>query len=208
TAPFAVIALASLASLAAILAGELHARAGATIRPSNANVVTDVIGALTSGGAEARTPAGAGPRLFPPFLDQQHKWIRGDERRWLYMHPPSDVTLRARIPVRAYLQTALAIDPAAWSQPVGDGVRFLVEANSGAGWVTLLDRHLHPRARGEDQGWIDVWVPLDRYARQEVTLRLRTEHGADPDFDWSGWANPLIVTHHTSRPHPGEPHKW
>jgi hypothetical protein len=151
---------------------------------------------------------GAGVALFPPYLDRQYKWVRGDERRWLYMHPPAEVSLRVTVPPDAYFQAGLALDPPTWHEPVGDGVRFILEADTATGRVTLLDRHIHPRGRLEEQGWNDVWVPLVSLAGQEVTLRLRTDHVADPNFDWSGWSNPQIVTYSSPRPHPGAEHKW
>ena len=91
---------------------------------------------------------------------------------------------------------------------MGDGVRFVLEAEGPAGRQVLLERHLNPRARAEERGWVDVWVDLDHLAGQEVRLVLRTEAGADPHFDWAGWANPQVVRWTGARPHPGTPPVW
>ncbi len=91
---------------------------------------------------------------------------------------------------------------------MGDGARFVLEAQGPAGRRTLLDRHVNPRARQEDRAWADVWVDLGALAGQEVRLVLRTEAVADPSFDWAGWANPQVVRWTGARPHPGERHQW
>jgi hypothetical protein len=124
------------------------------------------------------------------------------------MHPPAEAAVRLRVPPDAYLQAGLALDPATWNTPTGDGVRFIVEAETPAGRQMLLDRPVNPRARTEEQTWLDVWVPLTSLAGQDVTLRLRTDAAADPTFDWAGWSNPQIVTYRSVRPDPGAEHKW
>ena len=152
----------------------------------------------------APAPAEGGP---PP--------AGGEQRRWLYMHPPAAAAVRLRVPPRAYFQAGLALDPNAWgpgpdggTPAVGDGVRFVLEAEGPAGRQVLLERHLNPRARGEERGWVDVWVDLDHLAGQEVRLVLRTEAGADPHFDWAGWANPQVVRWTGARAQPGARHQW
>ncbi|MDQ3699354.1 MAG: YfhO family protein, partial [Chloroflexota bacterium] len=48
-------------------------------------------------------------------------------RQWLYLHPPSDVAVDVALPAgrHTWLQSALALDPAVWRVPTGDGVRFV-----------------------------------------------------------------------------------
>jgi hypothetical protein len=203
-----LVAAATAAALLVVGAGELRARPNATARPSTARVVLDVIDGLGRAQGEARTPTGSGPGLLPPYLERQYKWIRGEERRWLYMHPPSEAAVRLHIPAGAYFQAGLAIDPAAWTAPTGDGVHFVVEAETARGRVTLLDRHVNPRAKTEEQTWLDVWVPLLDLTGQDITLRLRTTAAEEPTYDWAGWANPQVVTYPSVRPYPGAEHKW
>jgi hypothetical protein len=154
------------------------------------------------------TPAGVGRGLAPPFLDLSYLRLGGEERRWLYMHPPSSVTVSLRVPPDAYFQSGLGLNPQTWDTPLGDGVRFIVEVDGPAGRVRLLDRHVNPRARTEERRWLDVWVSLEPFAGQSIRLTLRTDQADDPSFDWAGWANPQIVLWPGLRPNPGEGHKF
>ncbi|MGH2369891.1 MAG: hypothetical protein ACRDI2_17055, partial [Chloroflexota bacterium] len=142
------------------------------------------------------------------YLDVRYQHVAGESRRWLYMHPPAEAAVRLRVPPQAYLQAGLALEPRTWTTDVGDGVRFLVEAEGASGRQVLLDRHVNPRARGEDRAWLDVWVDLGHLAGQEVRLILRTEGAQDPTYDWAGWANPQVVTWTAARPQPGARHQW
>jgi hypothetical protein len=193
--------------------------------PDTHRVALDVAGALRNG-ADASAlvastpstsspvavissaPAGAGRGLAPPFLDLRYLRLGREERRWLYMHPPSSVAVSLRVPPHAYFQSGLGLDPQTWDTPVGDGVRFIVEADGPSGPVRLLDRHLNPRARTEERRWLDVWVSLEPFAGQSIRLTLRTDQADDPSFDWAGWANPQIVLWPGLRPNPGEAHKF
>jgi hypothetical protein len=134
--------------------------------------------------------------------------INQETRRWLYMHPPSAVSVRLRVPHDAYFQAGLALDPQTWNSDTGDGVRFFLEAETADRRLTLLDRHVNPRARGEERAWNDVWVDLAALAGQETRLTLRTEPGADASYDWAGWSNPQVVVYRAARPQPGAEHKW
>jgi hypothetical protein len=100
------------------------------------------------------------------------------------------------------------MDPETWSAPVGDGVRFILEAQTPAGQITLLDRRVNPRARGEDRQWLDEWISLESFAGQTVQLTLRTDAAEEPSYDWAGWANPQVVIWEGVRPDPGIPHKF
>jgi len=145
---------------------------------------------------------------LPPFVEMRYARVGGEERRWLYMHPPSQVSVAARIPAGAYFQAGLAIDPGAWLAEYGDGVRFILEAEGPSGRRTLLDRHVNPRARAEERRWIDEWVSLAPLAGQQVRLTLRTDAVHDGSYDWAGWSNPQLVIWAAARPHPGSVHPW
>ena len=57
----------------------------------------------------------------------------------------------------------------------------------------LLDATVHPRGRGEQRRWLDVAADLRPWVGQRVRLSLRTDPRDDPSFDWSGWAEPVVV---------------
>ena len=155
----------------------------------------NVAAAVAQSQAATRTPGGAGKGVLPPFLDVRWMAIKGEERRWLYMHPPSEASIEVRVPRHAYFQAGLALDPETWATNVGDGVRFILEAEDGAGTrTTLMDRQVNPRARTEERDWVHVWVSLAPLADQRVRLILRTDPAQDLSFDWAGWAEPKIVT--------------
>jgi hypothetical protein len=134
--------------------------------------------------------------------------VDGEDRRWLYMHPPGEAAVQLRVPGHALFQAGLALDPQAWFTDFGDGVRFIVEVEAPSGRYTLLDRHVNPRARSEERRWIDTWVSLEAFAGQDVRLILRTDAAQDVAYDWAGWANPQVVVWRSLRPHPGVPHKF
>lgn len=136
-------------------------------------------------------------------------------RQWLYLHPPSSVSLEVAIPQgrTVWFQSTLALDPSMWRVDAGDGVRFLVtvtpltrQAEAGEG-VTVLDQTVNPRARQEQRRWVPVEADLSRWAGGTVRLTLHTEHGADPNFDWGGWGEPMVVVRETDRIRPlaGQP---
>lgn len=201
---------ATVTVLAAVTVGgmALGSLPHGTLPIGAARIPLDVITVLGGDTAETRAPSGTGRGLLPPFLELRRLRIGDDARRWLYMHPPTQVSVRVRVPRAAYLQAGLALDPQTWTREVGDGVRFVVEATGSGGQVMLFDRHVNPRAREEDRGWVDVWVSLDSVAGEEVWLTLRTEAAQETSFDWAGWGNPQIVVWNEARPHPGTQRRW
>jgi hypothetical protein len=184
------------------------ARPERPLPPDAARVALDVAGAVARSRAQTFAPSSQGAGVLPPFLDVRYQVVAREERRWLYMHPPSAVGVRLRVPRHAYFQAGLALDPDAWSTPTGDGVRFILQAERANGSVVLLDRHLNPRAREEERRWNDVWVSLAPLAGEDVRLLLRTDPAQDATFDWAGWANPQVVIWDAARPQPGEEHTW
>jgi hypothetical protein len=191
----------------AVASVQLRARPAALGSAGTHRIVLDVASAVRAGAASA-TPTGPGRGLAPPFLDLRYLGIGGEQRRWLYMHPPSSATVSLRVPPHAYFQAGLGLDPRTWDAPVGDGVRFVVEARAGANPVTVLDRRVNPRARGEDRQWLDEWVSLEAFSGQTIQLALRTDAVEEPSYDWAGWANPQVVIWDGIRPNPGIPHKF
>ncbi|CAA9242793.1 MAG: hypothetical protein AVDCRST_MAG77-1768 [uncultured Chloroflexi bacterium] len=202
------LALALLAAGCSVATGAWTSRPMSSPPPDSARIALDVIGMVQRGQANSRSPGGSGSSLSPPFLEARFQAIDRETRRWLYMHPPSAVSVRLRVPSNAYFQAGLALDPQTWHADVGDGVRFLLDAETPSGTRQLMDRHVNPRARGEERGWNDVWIDLGAFAGQDLSLTLRTEHAADTSYDWAGWSNPQVVIYRSARPHPGEKHNW
>src|SRR4029450_517512 len=70
-------------------------------------------------------------------------------RRWLFAHAPAEVAVEVVVPRGALFQTSLALDPAAWEGPLGDGVRFVVGVTPvGGAESSVLDATVHARGRG------------------------------------------------------------
>lgn len=176
--------------------------------PSDDKITLDFSEAVSDGQNMTRSPAGSGPGIFPPFVELRSETISGDTRPFLFMHPPSDVTVTLEVPPNAYLQAGLACLVETWETDYGDGVRFRAEVSGPSGTRTILDRRVNPRARREDRRWIDVWADLGSVAGETVRLTLRTDPAEDLSYDWCGWANPRVVTWDSPRPNPGTPHVW
>jgi hypothetical protein len=183
---------------------------GPSVPADSVRVAADIAGAVSLGRAETAAPDRTGTGALDPYLAVRSLVNAGEERRWLYMHPPASAAIRLRVPARAYFQAGLALDPKVWAPTVsyGDGARFIVEAEGPGGRQLLFERHVNPRARVEDREWIDVWVDLDHLAGQDVRIVLRTDAVDDPNFNWAGWANPQIVVWSGAREQPGSRHQW
>jgi hypothetical protein len=122
------------------------------------------------------------------------------------MHPPASLSASISLPHRAAFQTGLALDPRTWHMDGADGVRYIVEVTTAGGEAQrVLDEHVNPRARGEHRAWLDRWVDLSAFGGQRVTLTLRTEAARTPDFDWAGWADPVVIVQRDARRPGGGP---
>jgi hypothetical protein len=177
--------------------------------PATDGVAHNLIDAVAAGQATLSSPSGAA--LGPDrYLDVRYLGLQAHDpplrdagprtRRWLFMHAPAEATVELDLPPEAYFQTSLALDPAAWDAPLGDGVRFLAtvtplapHAGSQGTAATILDLVVHPRGQGEQRRWLDVVADLRPWAGQRVRLTLRTDPRQDPTFDWSGWGEPAVV---------------
>ncbi|MEN9615828.1 MAG: hypothetical protein RL022_1250 [Chloroflexota bacterium] len=176
--------------------------------PATAALVTRIIPEVAQNRVVSRTPGGQGTGPMPPFLEIRRPAILGATRPFLFMHPPSDVTVTLEVPPNAYLQAGLACLVETWETDYGDGVRFRAEVSGPSGTRTILDRRVNPRARREDRRWIDVWADLGSTAGETVRLTLRTDPAEDLSYDWCGWANPQVVRWDSPRPDPGTSHVW
>lgn len=178
--------------------------APAAPRAGDARIVADVIELARSGTAVASSPSGEG---LGPFVALQRLAVGSRERRWLYMHPPASLSTILVLPERAAFQAGLALDPRTWGAEGADGVRFVLEVTPDGGeTVRVLDEHVNPRARDEQRAWLDRWVDLSAFGGRRVQLTLRTEGAQTPDFDWAGWADPVVfVQREARRPGGGPP---
>ena len=168
-------------------------------------VVLDVVEAVRRGDVSLGSPSGS--RLGPDaFLDAGWLDVRpplgrpvqvGTRRRWLYMHAPSRVTVRLRVPAGgATFQSGLGLRPDAWEVPVGDGVHFVAEVeplDGNGGIRTLWFQRVNPRANLDERRWVEMRGDLGEWAGREVDLTLRTEPVDSVAYDWAGWGNPLVV---------------
>ena len=160
-------------------------------------IVLDLADAAAGGGASIASPDGA---TLGSFVDVRYETIHGQDRRWLYMHPASEVSVRLNVPPRAIFQAGLGVDPAGWSEPDADGARFLLEVMDAQGaTAVLLDQVVQPQTNEADQGWRFAQVSLAQFEGQTVTLRLRTEARDTPYFDWAGWADPVVYVDRSAR---------
>jgi hypothetical protein len=189
----------------------LFANACGTATPTNASAPlkrqevlrgTSLLEDVLSGRAAVRSSSGAelGPDRFVDVrylsvLPQDRPLRDGGARtkRWLFMHPPAEVSFEVTVPAGAILQTSLAMDPAMWQAPLGEGVRYRVTIADAGGPRDVLSTVVNPRAYGEQRRWIDVLLDLSEWSGKHVQLTLRTDPRDDPFNNWAGWGEPTIT---------------
>ena len=214
------LGLAALASVVTILAGTLSpdGNLASLVSPLRSVLVASIADLVLDGSATVTSPTGSelGPSRYVdvrplPILaiDQPLRAAGVRERRWLFTHPPTTVSVDIDIPQevagrRTYLQVFLGMDPEMWEASLGDGVRYLVTAGpdvarmepdgSASGErTTVLDEVFNPRAQGDQRRWVDMLVPLDRWAGEPIRLEFRTDARDEPSNDWAGWGEPVVV---------------
>jgi len=168
-------------------------------RPADNRLVADVAALAAQGSSLVAISSPSGPALGP-FVNVQRLAIGGRERRWLYMHPPSSVSVTLTLPPRAAFQAGLGLDPRTWTADGADGVIFALDVTvEGAAPQRVFEEHVNPRARGEDRAWLDRWIDLSAFGGKRATLTLRTDPAQTPDFDWAGWADPVVMIQSDAR---------
>ena len=196
--------------------------------PYGAGLVVNLAEAVRSGHAQISSPTG--PTLGPDrYVDVRFLTIvdadplRGtagaSRRQWLYLHPPSSVSVDVTLPPRGqgrqlWLQAGIALDPGMWNAPLGDGVRFQVSVSplappaggpqgvpgtTGATGTTVLDETINPRATAEHRKFVPVVADLTPWAGTTVRLTLSTHPRDELSFDWAGWANPVVTVIDSAR---------
>lgn len=118
----------------------------------------------------------------------------GDERPVLFAHAPAQIAWPLQAPNEAsFLWLSPALDPVAWGWG-GDGVTFSVIVRHAQGEDLLWSRHLTPTQPG-DLDWQEIFISLNTYAGQSITLILVTAPGmADNSAgDRAGWGMPWLM---------------
>ncbi|HEV2125553.1 MAG TPA: hypothetical protein VGW38_22605, partial [Chloroflexota bacterium] len=186
-------------------------------------LLVNVAEAVRTGQAQLSSPTGSALGLNN-FLDVRSLRLtdaEGDRRgrgaaasmgrQWLYMHPTSTVVVDVALPKNrpTAIQSVLAIDPNAWDQPVGDGVRFqasvapLGPAGMVGESIMVLDKEVNPRANTGERRWVPVEADLSRWSGSTVRLTLRTLPRDELSYDWAGWGDPVVIARDSSRARTG-----
>jgi hypothetical protein len=194
------------------------------LHPGEGALLVNVAEAVATGRAWITSPSGGsvGPgrhvdvrQLTVDDGDPDRGVAATSRRQWLYLHPPSSVSLDVALPAgrTTWFQSTLAMDPQMWGSDVGDGVRYLVtiapldrEGRPGQA-EAVLDKTVNPRAEKDHRRWVPVEADLSRWAGQVVRVTLSTLHLGDLNYDWSGWGQPTIAVRETDRVRPlaGQP---
>ncbi len=112
-----------------------------------------------------------------------------DHRRGLLLPAPGTAAWSVRVPEAAELSFVSGlVEPEVRDGPPSDGATLVVEIDA-AGRTIELERY-----DLETRDFTPRRLDLSRYAGQEATLRLRTEPGASPDFDYAFVAEPVIAS--------------
>jgi hypothetical protein len=180
-----------------------------------AGLVVNVAEAVRTGQAQVTSPSGVqlGQDRFVDvrqltILDSdEERGAAGVSRReWLYLHPPSRVSVDVRVPAgrETWFQSALALDPSVWTAPLGDGVRFQaliapLTGGSEGSPTLLLDKDVNPRADVGQRRWLPVAADLSPWGGSTVRLTLQTLPRDDQSFDWAGWGNPVVMVRDSAR---------
>jgi len=118
----------------------------------------------------------------------------GDARPVIFAHAPAEIAIPLTAPAeRSFLWLSPALDPQAWEWG-GDGVTFAVKVRDATGERTLWERHI-TSADPADRDWQEVFVPLDAYRGQPVTVLLVTDPGpaGNDAGDRAGWGMPWLM---------------
>lgn len=182
-------------------------------------LLVDIAQAVRAAQARIDSPTGAtlGPGSFVDVrtltitdeAEPNRGWTATSSREWLYEHPPSAVAVDLALPARreTWFEATIALDPAVWRSPTGDGMRFLVTVaplapNGEPGPETVvLGRDLNPRSFNEERRWVPVAADLSPWGGSTVRLTLRTFPRNDLTYDWGGWGTPIVVVRESARAH-------
>jgi hypothetical protein len=102
-----------------------------------------------------------------------------------------ELVLPVTVPPGARLTTAVGVHPARWVGYPALAVSFRVRVDG----ETVAERTLDPQRNVADRGWIELDVPLDRFAGRTVELGLSTaaERPEAEALEMGGFALPRLV---------------
>lgn len=119
--------------------------------------------------------------------------LGGEERAAFQVHAPQVVMVReVAVPPGGRLHLAVGV----LDHPnlhTGDGVELAVAVVASGAREEVWKRHLDPGRRPEDRGWLDVEIPLDRWAGASVDLLLEAHPGENRRLDRAAWSGLLLV---------------
>jgi hypothetical protein len=103
-----------------------------------------------------------------------------------------ELDIPVAVPPGAHLLTAVGVHPARWVGYPALSVTFRVHVDG----ETVAERTLDPQRDVADRGWIELDVPLDRFAGRTVELGFSTsaERAEAETLEMGGFALPRLVT--------------
>lgn len=120
-------------------------------------------------------------------------WVENLEEAALLTRAPARVVFRLRLKRAFVLETAIALDRRAWSQP-GDGVTFFVAIKGEDLFEYLFANFSNPYSIEQDRRWLPVEIDLSAYQEKDIELILGADPG--PQEDASGdlglWKDPIL----------------
>jgi hypothetical protein len=143
----------------------------------------------------------APPRPILP--EERPEWVAQDLwpfRPVLALRPAGDGS-RTRlgapleVPAQARLRSAVAVHPEAWFRHPTTWVRFEVAIDAQGERTVIWERALHPSSELADRSWIEIDVPLDRWAGRRVEIELSTsaQIASGSSLLHAGFAEPRLV---------------
>jgi hypothetical protein len=112
------------------------------------------------------------------------------------------LALPVEVPHGAHLSSAVGVHPAVWYHHPSSRIRFEIHV-AGEGFRELaFSRTLNPTQEISDRGWLEVSVPLERWAGRTVTVELSTsaERESGESLEHGGFALPRLVTRRAGAP--------
>jgi arylsulfatase A-like enzyme len=105
----------------------------------------------------------------------------------LLLPAPATAAFDVRIPRSGELHfTPVVLGPETVDGPPSDGVEFVVEVDATGPTKTVWRQHVLPGTSSP------AVVDLSEFGGQDVRLRLRSEPGATPRFDYALWGDPVV----------------
>jgi len=122
--------------------------------------------------------------------------LGNETRRVITTRPASRLTWTITLPNDAWLRTAVAVDPSAWTVE-GDGILCRIGVSDGRSYDALFTQHVNPYASASDRRWILVAIDLSAYGGRRVDIIFNTNsslpgQGDDTRGDLAIWGAPAV----------------